>query len=99
MSVLGHPQDLRCHGRERWDGDVHVVPSGHGEQGGDLGIQAVETCSLQPRAYGRGRTEVSLRTDEMGVLPQSPGEMCHLIPDVGLTFVWSPCFPSGVFSD
>lgn len=78
VSVLSHPQDLRCHGRERWDGDVHVVPSGHGEQGGDLSIQAVETCSLQPRAHGRGHTEISLRTEEMGVSPQSPAEMCHL---------------------
>lgn len=32
VSVLGHPQDLGGNSRERWDGDVHVVPAGHGEQ-------------------------------------------------------------------
>lgn len=46
VSVLGHPQDLGGHIREGWDGDVHVVPGGHGKQGGDLGIQAVETFDL-----------------------------------------------------
>lgn len=63
VSVLGHPQDLGGHGGERWDGDVHVVPGGHGEQGGDLGAQAVETSGLWPRARSRGHAEVSLRTD------------------------------------
>lgn len=29
VSVLGHPQDLGGDGRERWDGDVHVVSRGH----------------------------------------------------------------------
>lgn len=62
VSVLSHPQDLGGHGGERWDGDVHVVPGGHGEQGGDLGVQAVETSGLGPRARSRGRAEVSLRT-------------------------------------
>ena len=39
MSVLGHPQDLGGHGRQWWDGDVHVVPGGHGEQAGDARTQ------------------------------------------------------------
>lgn len=46
VSVLGHPQDLGGHCRDRWDGDVHVVPGGHGKQGGDVGIRAVETSGL-----------------------------------------------------
>lgn len=46
VSVLGHPQDLWGHSRERRDGDVHVVPCGHGQQGGDLCVQAVDTSSL-----------------------------------------------------
>lgn len=46
MSVLSHTQDLRGHSRERRDGDVHVVPGGHGEQGGDLGVQSVKTSCL-----------------------------------------------------
>lgn len=43
VSVLGHPQDLGGHGRDRWDSDVHVVPGGHREQGGDLDVRAVKT--------------------------------------------------------
>lgn len=62
VSVLSHPQDLGGHGRKRWDGDVHVVPGGHGEEGGDLDIQAVETQVLRPWAPSRGHTEISLRT-------------------------------------
>lgn len=46
VSVLSHTQDLRGHSRERRDGDVHVVPGGHGEQGGDLGVQSVKTSCL-----------------------------------------------------
>lgn len=64
VSVLGHPQDFGDHIRERWDGYVHVVPCGHGEQRGDLGIQAVETSSLQPWPHSRGHTMVSLRTEK-----------------------------------
>lgn len=52
VSVLGHPQDLGGQRRERRDGEVHVVPGGHGEQRGDLGTRR------------RGGAEVRLRTDE-----------------------------------
>lgn len=100
VSVLGHPQDLGGHGRERWDGDVHVVPGGHGEQGGDLGVQAVETSGLWSQAHRRGHTEVSLRTESGSTLVSWrhvwSGVTCSEVPP---TFVWSSRSPSGVFSE
>lgn len=62
VSVLGNPQDLGGGGRERWDGNVHMVPGGHGEQGGDLCIRALEISILWPQVHSRGPTQVSLRT-------------------------------------
>ena len=83
MSVLGHPQDLGGHGRQGWDGDVHVVPGGHGEQGGDL---------------SRGHTEVSLRTDGTLELPAEVSDQACSAPGVSLTCLWSARSPSGVCS-
>lgn len=68
VSVLGHPQDLGGHCRDRWDGDVHVVPGGHGKQGGDVGIRAVETSGLWPWTHSRRHTDISLRTDSRSTL-------------------------------
>lgn len=98
VSVLGHPQDLGGNGRERWDSDVHVVPGGHWEQWGDLGVHAVENFSLRPWLHSR----VTLRTDDaltfVSCWRLSSGSMCG-ISDVKLTFVWSPRSLSGVFSE
>lgn len=89
VPVLGDPQDLWRHGGERRNGDVHVVPGWHVEQGGDSGSRA---AALRPRG---GHTEVSLRRESR----LTPRSKVQRGPGVLLTLVSPGSPPSGWLSE